>query len=124
MKSMTKLSAMLLAAATLAAWPAMAQTATPPATNTPAAPARAASYRGTIASVDSTNMTLTLRGRGATPGNKVKITSATKIYKDKDPGQFSDAVAGMRVTGEGKKGDDGVWAASTLHITKPPAPAQ
>jgi hypothetical protein len=125
MKTMTKLSAILLAVAACAAWPAMAQPdSTSPATNAPAPPKpRAAQYRGTITSVDSTNMMLSLKGRPGNPETKVKITHDTKIKKDGEPGQFSDAVEGMRVNGSGKKGDDGVWTANTLNImTKPPAP--
>jgi hypothetical protein len=121
MKTLTKLSAIFLAATMLAAWPAKAQPSpTPPDTNGPPK-VRAAGYRGTIASVDSTNMVLTLRGRGGNPGAKVKITHDTKIKKDGEPAQFSDAVEGLRVMGSGKKGDDGVWVANTLNIsTKPP----
>jgi hypothetical protein len=124
MKTIARLSAILLAAAISAAWPAQAQTdTTPPSTNAPVAPRpRAAGFRGTIASVDTTNMVLTLKGRGANPGAKVKVTSTTKIKKDGEPGQFSDAVEGMRVQGSGKKDDDGVWVANTLNITKPPPP--
>ena len=123
---MTKLSAILLAAAITAAWPAMAQTdATQPSTNAPAAPRppRAAQFRGTIASIDTTNMVLTLKATARNPTEtKVKISSTTKIKKDGEPAQFSDAVAGVRVQGSGKKGDDGVWTANTLNITtKPPA---
>ena len=125
MKTIAKLTAILLAAAVSAAWPVMAQPdASVPSTNAPAAPKapRAAPFRGTIASVDSTNMVLSLKGRGSNPGIKVKVTSATKIKKETDPGQFADAVVGMRVQGSGKKGDDGVITANTLNISKPPAP--
>jgi hypothetical protein len=80
-------------------------------------------FRGTIASVDSTNMVLSLRGRAGSPGTKVKVTHDTKIKKDGEPAQFSDAVEGVRVQGSGKKGDDGVWTANTLNInTKPRTP--
>jgi hypothetical protein len=124
MKSITKLSAILLAAAACAAWPVMAQTnSTPNTTNTaPAAPRppKAMSYHGVILSVDSTSMTLTLKARAGE--TKVKITSATKIRKDGQPAQFSDAAEGMRVSGSGKKGDDGIWTANTLNILTKPAP--
>jgi hypothetical protein len=53
---------------------------------------------------------------------KVKITSTTKITKDRQPATFSDAVEGLRVSGSGKKGDDGVWTANTLSIISTPAP--
>jgi hypothetical protein len=123
MKSITKLTALLLAASVVAVCPIMAQDATPPATNTaPTAPKPrvATQYRGIIASVDTTNMVLTLKGRNTE--TKVKITSTTKITKDRQPATFSDAAAGLRVMGSGKKGDDGVWTANTLNITTPPAP--
>jgi hypothetical protein len=126
MKSITKLSVLLLAALTCAAGPAMAQDPTTPATNTaPAAPKPARSnprYTGTISSIDSANMILTLKVTNH-EDKKVKITSATKIRKDRQPATFSDAVVGLHVSGAGKKGDDGVWTATTLLIqTKAPAP--
>ena len=119
MKTITKLSAILLAAAVSAACPAMAQTdTTPPATNAPAAPkpAKVASrFNGVVASVDSTNMCLTLKATNRTPETKVK--------KDGQPAEFSDAAEGLRVSGSGKKGEDGVWTATTLNIlTKAAAP--
>jgi hypothetical protein len=99
----------------------MAQDATQPATNTAPRPARVPTrYGGVIASIDGTNMVLTLKGRNAE--TKVKITSTTKITKDRQPATFSDAVEGLRVNGSGKKGDDGVWTATTLSIMSTPAP--
>jgi hypothetical protein len=125
MKTMSKLSAILLAAAISAAWPAMGQTATNQTTNAPA-PRRArvaTRYAGTIASVDSTNMIVTLKATTRTPETKVKLTSTTKITKDREPAQLTDAITGVRVSGSGKKGEDGVWTATTFNITtKPPAP--
>jgi hypothetical protein len=129
MKSITKLAAILFAAATCAAWPAMAQDATPPATppatNAPPKPPRVPTrYGGIIETIDSTNMVLTLKGRNNE--TKVKITSTTKITKDRQPATFADAVAGLRAIGSGKKGEDGVWTATTLNISAPapkPVPA-
>jgi hypothetical protein len=129
MKSIKKLSALLLAAATCAAWPAMAQDAAAPATNTaPAAPRPRIQtrYSGIITSIDSTNMILTLKVRNNQ--TKVKVTSTTRITKNRQPATFSDAVEGLRVSGSGKKGDDGVWTANTMSIItatapKPPAGA-
>jgi hypothetical protein len=118
---------MLLAVAACASWPALAQqTATAPTTNAPA-PARPKPTRfgGTVTSVDSANMILSLKGRPGSPDNKVKITHDTKIKKDGEPGEFTDAVEGVRVNGSGKKGDDGVWTATTLNVvTKPPVRKQ
>ena len=123
---MTKLTAILLAAALSAAWPAMAQTdSTAPATNAPAArPARIPTrFAGVIGKVDTTNMIVTLKATTRTPETKVKITSTTKITKDKEPAQLADVLAGTRVSGSGKKGDDGVWTATTFNVvTKPPTP--
>jgi hypothetical protein len=80
-------------------------------------------FRGMIESVDAATMTLSLRGRGGNPGAKVMVTSKTRIRKDGQPGEFADAVQGMRVSGSGKKGEDGVWTANTLNImTRPPRP--
>jgi hypothetical protein len=122
MKTIKKLLAIFLAAAVCAAWPAMAQTNAPPATNTPARPAtRTPRFGGTVTTIDSANMILSYKGRPGNPDNKVKITSKTKIKKDGQPAQFSDVVEGVRVNGTGKKDDDGVWTAATLNIvTKPP----
>jgi hypothetical protein len=126
MKTMTKLSAILLAALVSAAWPAMGQTATTNQTTNAPAPRRprvSTRYAGTIASVDSTNMIVTLKATTRTPETKVKLTSATKITKDREAAQLSDAMAGVHVSGSGKKGEDGVWTATTFNITtKPPAP--
>jgi hypothetical protein len=47
---------------------------------------------------------LTLKGRAGSPDNKVKITSTTKIKKDGQPAQFSDAVEGVRVSRFRQKG--------------------
>jgi len=66
-------------------------------------------------------MTLTIKGR--TNETKVKITSTTKITKDGQPAEFSDAAEGLRADVRGKKGEDGVWTATTLRImTKAPTP--
>ena len=125
MKSMTKLSAILIAALACASGPAMAQDSTPGSTNTaPATPraARANAFRGKISAVDATTMTLILKNRTGVE-TKVKIASTTKITKDGQPGVFADAVEGVNVAGSGKKGEDGVWTANTLRITtRPPAP--
>jgi hypothetical protein len=119
MKSITKLSVVLLATA-MAAGTALAQTnSAPETTNTAPAPPRARPaprFQGTIASIDAATMTLTLKGRTEAQPTKVKVTSTTKIFKDRDPGTFADALVGLRVSGSGKKGDDGVWVATTLRI--------
>jgi Cu/Ag efflux protein CusF len=122
MKSITKLSLALLTAVAFAAFPAQAQDAA--STNTaPAAPrARAAGFTGSVKSVDATAMTLVLKSRAGDV--TVKVTSDTKITKDREPAVFADAKEGLRVSGSGKKQDDGSWIANTLRIsTKVPRPA-
>ena len=123
MRTITKLTGVLLAAATLTVWPVMAQPtpSTPATTNAPPAKPRT-EYRGTIASVDTATMTVSLKGRPGSPTTKVKLTHDTKIKKDGQPAQFTDLVEGLRISGSGKKGEDGVWTANTLNIrTAPPA---
>src|SRR5580658_8000346 len=100
MKSIRKLSAILLAAATCAAWPATAQDAQTPApavtnaaTNVPPRPRPNPRYTGIIETVDSTNMVLTLKVSNREA--KVKVTSATRIPKDRQPATFADAVVGL-----------------------------
>jgi hypothetical protein len=112
-KSITKLSLVLLTAAALAAFPANAQTAST-STNAPAAGRRAPNFTGVVSAVDSTAMTLTLKGR--TNDITVKVTSDTKITKDREPAVFGDIKEGFRANGNGKKQDDGSWVATTLRI--------
>jgi len=126
---MTKLSAILLAVATCAIWPAAAQDAASPTpapplatnTNVPSRPRPNPRYTGIIESIDTNNMVLTLKV--ANRQSKVKITSATRITKDRQPATFADALVGMRVNGSGKKSDDGTWTATTMNIlTRPRTP--
>jgi hypothetical protein len=112
-KSITKLSLVLLTAAAFAAFPAHAQTA-PPSTNAPAARRHAPNFSGVISAFDAAGMTLTLKGRAGDV--TVKVTSDTKITKDREPAVFSDVKEGLRASGNGKKQDDGSWVATTLRI--------
>ena len=132
MKSITKLSLLVLTAAAFASFPAHGQTNAPPSTtNTAPAPRRPRppGFNGKIASIDATAMTLTVTNR--TGEFKVKVTSTTRISKDRQPAVFADAKEGLNVAGAGKKLDDGSWEATTLRITTmsprppaaPPAPA-
>ncbi len=121
MKSITKLSLVLLTAMAFAALPVNAEDAAP----TNAAPAvpvpRAMRFGGTVTAFDATAMTVTLKGRAG--DTIVKVTSNTKITKDREPGVFADIKEGVRITGSGKKQDDGTWIANTLRIsTRMPAP--
>jgi hypothetical protein len=124
MKTIAKFAAILLTAAACAAGPAPDQTNAPASTNGAMRPKpRGPTFNATITSVDSANMILSLRGRPGSPDNKLKITSSTKIKKDGEPAQFSDALEGMRVRGAYTNSADGVWMATTLNIvTKPATP--
>jgi hypothetical protein len=113
-KSITKLSLVLLTAAALAAFPAHAQPAAP-STNAPAARRHAPDFSGVISTVDATGLTLTLKSQKGDV--TVKVTSDTKITKDREPSVFADAKEGLRATGNGKKQDDGSWVATTLRIS-------
>jgi hypothetical protein len=112
-KSITKLSLVLLTAAAFAAFPARAQT-DKPSTNAPAATRKAPNFMGVISAVDATGMTITLKARSGDV--TVKVTSETKITKDREPAVFADIKEGLRASGHGKKQDDGSWVATTLRI--------
>jgi hypothetical protein len=119
MKPMKKLCLILVAATALAALPTIAQES-PAGAATNAAPAkpRPQGFAGRISAVDSANMTITLHGRSGE--TKVKVTSETKITKNREPATFADAVEGMTIRGQGKQGEDGVWVATRLAIRPPP----
>jgi hypothetical protein len=126
MKSIAKLSLVLLTAMAFAAFPADAQTSSATTNAAPAAPkARAArGVSGAVSAVDATAMTITVKTR--TAGDvTVKVTSETKITKDREPAVFADVKEGLRVSIAGKKEDDGSWIANTLRINtkvaRPPA---
>ncbi len=114
-KSITKLSLVILTAAAFAAFPVSAQTDSTSTNAAPAAPRKTPGFVGTISAVDATAMTLTLKAR--TGDVTVKVTSDTKITKDREPAVFADAKEGLRVSGAGKKQDDGSWVATTLRIS-------
>jgi hypothetical protein len=123
MKSIKTLSLVLLTAMAFAAIPAMAQDSTTPSTTTPATPKRArAQFRGAVSAIDATAMTLTLKGRGDMT-TTVKVNSETKITKQREPAVFGDIKEGDRISGNGKKQDDGSWVATTVTIQAPRKPA-
>ena len=102
MKSITKLSLVLLTAVAFAAFPAQAQSDSTATTNAPAPVPRprAPRFAGTITGVDATAMTLTLKGRGADAADvTVKVTSDTQITKDREPAVFADIKEGLRASG-------------------------
>jgi hypothetical protein len=82
-------------------------------------------FGGIVKSIDATAMTVTLKGRAPNAADvTVKVTSDTKITKDRQPAVFSDLKEGMRASGNGKKADDGSWTATSLRIsTRAPRPA-
>jgi hypothetical protein len=74
-------------------------------------------FNGTISAVDKTAKTITL---GETEKARVfQITSETKIYKEKKPATFDDAVVGERVGGYARKNADGKLEVATLNIGLP-----
>ena len=104
-----------------AALPAKAQSDSTTTNTAPAPRMRAPTFSGTIKAVDATGMILTLKGR--TGDVTVKVTSDTKVTKDREPAVFADAKEGLRASGSGKKQDDGSWIATTLRIsTRPQRP--
>jgi hypothetical protein len=125
MKSITKLSLVILTAMAFAAFPANAQDSTSTNTTPPAPRMRAPRLTGTVSAVDATGMTLTVKVKGADV--TVKVTSDTKITKDKEPAVFADAKEGLRVNVTGKKQEDGSWIATALSfntkVPRPPAAA-
>jgi hypothetical protein len=116
MKSITKLSLVLLTAMAFAAFPANAQDAAP-TNNAPAArPARPPRVIGAITAIDASAMTITVKS--TRDGDvTVKVTSDTKITKDREPAVFADAKEGLRATVTGEKQSDGSWIAKTLSIS-------
>lgn len=83
-------------------------------TNPPiVATAKKAPFRGTIASIDKTAKTITLKG----PKKQViHITEATKITKEKLPVTFDSISVGTLVTGLKQKISNGDWQALSLRI--------
>jgi hypothetical protein len=63
-------------------------------------------------------MIVTLKGRAG--DTSVKVTSDTKITKDREPAVFADIKEGLRAAGSGVKQDDGSWIAHTLRLTTAP----
>jgi len=67
-------------------------------------------FRGTISTIDTNAMTLTVETR------TFDITSDTKITKDGQPATLIDGVVGEPVSGAYKKGDDGKLNATTVRF--------
>jgi hypothetical protein len=92
--------------------PAAAQTA-PVKKHTAAAPAAAPAtlpFRGTVTTVDTNAMTLTVGKR------TFNMTSETVVTKDDKPAVLADGAAGEPVRGAYKKNTDGKLDAVTIHF--------
>ena len=137
MKALLKSCLVLLAALTLSAFTANAQTdstapATPSTTNKPASSTKAKSkrYSGKITSVDESAKTITFTLPGGTT-HTVHINSKTRpMKKNGEPATLADATVGEHVSGSYHVDDSGDWIATTVNIgaakkaTPPPtAPA-
>lgn len=98
--------------------PAAAPAPTPPPAPAPAATPEApakhkhgAPFHGTLDSMDTNAMTLTVGSR------TFQITSTTRITRNGQPAILSDGVVGQPVTGYYKTGDDGTTLeAVTVHF--------
>jgi len=67
-------------------------------------------FRGTVGTIDTNAMTLTVGDQ------TYAITSDTKITKDGQPAQLGDGTAGEPVAGAYKKGEDGKLNATTVRF--------
>ncbi|HEY1718979.1 MAG TPA: hypothetical protein VGH42_11900 [Verrucomicrobiae bacterium] len=79
-------------------------------------------FRGTVSTIDTNAMTLTVETR------TFDITSDTKITKDGQPATLGDGAVGEPVSGAYKKGDDGKLNATSIRFgakkkKETPAPA-
>lgn len=74
-------------------------------------------FRGTVSTVDTNAMTLTVGTR------TFDITSDTKITKDGQPAILSDIAVGDKVSGAYKKSEDGKLNATTVRDGKKKAAA-
>lgn len=115
-----KLSFLGLLAVTLAAAPLHAQqTNAAPKPKTVSRITRITPYRGKIAAIDKTEMTLTI-GK-----ETIQVTSQTRITKLGKPAVFEDGQIGDKVSGAYRKDDEGHLNALTLRfapqITPPEA---
>jgi hypothetical protein len=76
--------------------------------------------RGTLSSVDSTNMTVTIEAKGK--DEVFKVTSKTRIFNEAKPAIFSDAKAGQKAVIEYRNGKDKSKEALTLRLGAAGAP--
>jgi Domain of unknown function (DUF5666) len=94
---------------------------TPPAGSAEAKPAagpRAIPFRGTVAAVDKTAMTVTV-------GERVfHVASETKVFKNNQPATVGEIAVGDNVTGNYTKADDGKLTAKLLRAGLRAEPAK
>jgi hypothetical protein len=93
--------------------PAATPAATKPKPKKPAAPALP-TLRGTLASVDKTNMTIVVHGK--TKDETLSITSKTRIFADNKPAILADAKDGEKVVVEYRNTKEKTKEALTLRL--------
>jgi len=110
-------AALIVAPASLRAQDAA--TTNSPAATTPAPKKHGLPFRGKVAAVDTTAMTVTV-------GTKTfNVTSETKITKDGEPATLSDITVGETIRGSYKKDAEGKLNATVIRIgEKKAAPPQ
>jgi hypothetical protein len=96
---------------------APAATTSKPKPKKPAAPA-APTFRGTLVSIDKTNMTIVVHGKAK--DETLSITSKTRIFADNKPAILSDAKEGENVTVEYHNTKEKNKEALTLRFTGGP----
>jgi hypothetical protein len=102
---------------------APAPIATPAAKSKPKKPAVAApalpTLRGTLASIDKTNMTIVVHGKSK--DETLSITSKTRIFADNKPAILSDAKEGENIVAEYRNTKEKTKEALTLRLGGPAA---
>jgi hypothetical protein len=123
MKSLAKISLVLLAALTLTALTTNAQTSSPAAsTNAPAAKPTLKRYAGKIASFDKdANILKVTLASG--DSQSIHIVAKTKVRKDGQVTTLTADAVGEKVRGSMHKDDSGDWVANTVVIGEPKKPA-
>lgn len=96
--------------------PSPAASASPAAIATTASPAkkRALPFRGMISAVDQSARTFTINGKGTS--RVFKITDATKITKDGNPGTMADLAEKQEIRGSYWKKADGSLEAKSVKL--------
>ena len=117
MKSIVKSASIFLLAVWAGGSVGLAQTNTPPGTNTPPVPAvRIPRFSGKIATVDVQAKTFTLQGA---TNVQIQVTSQTIIMKDRQPATFDALEAGQQVNGVKRQDPSGKWFALRVSVGQP-----